>query len=319
MKSTFPVPSSVPSWDVAEGDARIRLDKFLAAADRLGSRGRVLGALDKGKVFVNGREVAAKQAGLRLRTGDRIQLWVDRPGSAARRRSLMRAGAVQILFEDDSLVVVNKPAGLLAVPLPEKTDAISAFDHIKSHLQQTRRHPLVVHRIDRDTSGLVIFAKDARTQQHLKEQFLRREPERVYWAVVHGHPRPPEGTWRDCLAWDGRTLQQKRTLPRDPRAKEAITRYKVIETLPSAALLEFRLVTGKRNQLRIQAQLHGHVLVGERLYAPASAPGSIDFSRQALHARRLSFRHPRDGRTLAFEAPLPEDMKGLLMRLRRDA
>jgi 23S rRNA pseudouridine1911/1915/1917 synthase len=187
------------------------------------------------------------------------------------------------------------------------------------HLQRTRRRPLVVHRIDRDTSGLVVFAKDVRTQEELKGQFLRHEPERVYWVVVHGHPHPSEGTWRDYLAWDERALQQKRTLRRDPRAKEAISHYRLLETLPGASLLEVRLVIGKRNQVRIQAQVHGHTLVGERLYAPAAPAGSIEFPRQALHARRLSFRHPRDGRALVFEAPLPEDMKGLLVRLRRDA
>jgi 23S rRNA pseudouridine1911/1915/1917 synthase len=317
VTSSLRVPVATPSWTITERNAGTRLDKFLAAGDRLGSRSRVLDALDKGKIFLNGGEVAARQAGRSLRSGDHVQFWKDRPGSAARRRSSMRAGHVRILFEDDSLLVVNKPAGLLAVPLPGRAHESSAYDDIKSHLLQTRRRPLVVHRIDRDTSGLVVFAKDLRAQSHLKEQFVRHEPERMYWAVVHGHPEPAEGTWRDYLAWDQRVLRQKTTAHRDPRGKEAISHYRVLETLPGAALLEIRLETGKQNQIRIQAQQRGHTLVGEALYAPPSMPETITFSRQALHARRLAFRHPRDGRALEFDAPLPDDMKELLTRLRR--
>ena len=159
-------------------------------------------------------------------------------------------------------------------------------------------------------------AKDLRTQEALKEQFLRQEPERVYVAVVHGHPHPADGTWTDVIAWDDKSLQQKRTLRHDPRAKEAVTRYRVLDTLAGAALVEFRLVTGKRNQIRIQAQLHGHTLVGERLYAPADLADRVAFPRQALHARTLAFRHPRDGRPLRFDAPLPDDLQGLVARLR---
>jgi 23S rRNA pseudouridine1911/1915/1917 synthase len=307
------------SWVVSAEEAATRLDKYLAAAERLGSRGRVLDALDKGRVFLNDREATARQGGRALRPGDSVRVWLDRPGSAARRRASMRAGAVHILFEDESLIVINKPAGLLAVPLQQQAGAPSALAHIKLHMAHTRRRPLVVHRIDRDTSGLVVFAKDIRSQEHLKGQFLRHEPARVYWALVHGHPRPEAGTWRDYLAWDERTLQQKRTLRRDPRAKEAVSQYRLVEKFTGAALVEIQLVTGKRNQIRIQAQLHGHTLVGERLYAPAAPSAAIQFSRQALHARRLAFRHPRDGRELVFEAPLPDDLRELLARLRRDA
>ena len=310
------MPDAIPSWTVTTRESGVRLDKFLADAARLGSRSRVLDALDKGKVFLNGSEARARQAGRPLRTGDQIQVWADRPGSAARRRGSMRAGHVRILFEDDSLLVVNKPAGLLAVPLPGRVHESSAYDDIKSHLLGAKRRPLVVHRIDRNTSGLVVFAKDIRAQTHLKDQFVRHEPERVYWTVVHGHPEPPEGTWRDYLAWDQRTLRQKGTAHHDPRGAEAISHFRVLEDLSGAALVEVRLVTGKQNQIRIQAQLHGHPLVGEILYAPPDMPDAIEFSRQALHARRLAFRHPRDDRSLAFEAPLPDDLKELLTRLR---
>jgi len=294
-----------------------RLDKFLADAARLGSRGRAADALAKGKVFVNDREAGPDDAARPLRAGDAVRVWADRPGSA-RRRSTRTAGDLQILYEDSALIVVNKPAGLLVVPLQQRSEAPSAFGHLEEHLRsRTRRRPLVVHRIDRDTSGIVVFAKNARVQEQLKAQFERREPERVYWGVVYGHPRPPQGTWRDQLVWDSKRLLQMRAHPHDARKREAISHYRVVEVLRGASLMEIRLETGKRNQIRVQARLHGHPIVGERLYAGADAsPTGIAFSRQALHAHRLAFRHPVDGRPLAFDAPLPADLQELLGRLR---
>jgi 23S rRNA pseudouridine1911/1915/1917 synthase len=181
-----------------------------------------------------------------------------------------------------------------------------------------RRRPFVVHRIDRDTSGLVLFAKSERAQDALKAQFKRRQPERVYTAIVYGEPSPLEGTWQDHLVWDERALIQKETHPRDPRGKMAICHYRVVEPLAGASLVEVSLVTGKRNQIRIQARLRGHTLVGEQRYVfGPDALRSIAFPRQALHASRLAFRHPDDDRDMRFEAPLPEDLVALLARLRR--
>ena len=300
----------------------MRLDKFLAAPDRLGSRGRAADALTKGKIFINDTEASPREAASRLRAGDVVRLWADRPGSSRRRLGAFAAGDLNILYEDDQLLVVNKPAGMLAVPLERKRQVVSTYDQVEAHLRpHGRRHrPLVVHRIDRDTSGLVVFAKNARAQETLKAQFKRREPERVYWAVVYGSPEPPEGTWRDHLVWDQHALIQKRTRANDPKGKEAISHYRVLEQMEDASLVEVRLETGKRNQIRIQARLRGHTLVGERryVYGP-DALRPIVFSRQALHAYQLSFRHPVDDRPLTFEAPLPDDFRGLLRRLRRDA
>jgi 23S rRNA pseudouridine1911/1915/1917 synthase len=203
------------------------------------------------------------------------------------------------------------------VPLPRKQDAPSVYDHLERYLRPQRRRPFVVHRIDRDTSGLVVFAKDPRTQQALKRQFIRRDPERVYLAVVYGHPQPAQGTWRDHLVWDRKMLIQKRTHRRDPQGAEAVCHYRVVEEFRDASLVEVRLETGKRNQIRIQARLRGHTLVGERryVYGP-EALRTIEFPRQALHAYSLVFRHPADHRELRFEAPLPRDLRELLARLR---
>lgn len=216
------------------------------------------------------------------------------------------------------LLVINKPAGLLSVPLPKKSAEPSVYDQLERYLRPQRRRPFVVHRIDRDTSGLVVFAKDPRTQQALKKQFIQREPERVYLALVYGHPESKEGMWRDHLVWDRKALIQKRTHPRDPQGAEAVCGYRVVEEFPDASLLEVRLQTGKRNQIRIQARLRGHTLIGERryVYGP-QALRPIPFPRQALHAYRLAFTHPVDGRALEFQAPLPDDFRELLERLRR--
>jgi 23S rRNA pseudouridine1911/1915/1917 synthase len=205
------------------------------------------------------------------------------------------------------------------VPLPRKQDEPSVYSHLEWYLRPQKRRPFVVHRIDRDTSGLVVFAKDPRTQQALKKQFINRAPQRVYLALVYGHPAPDRGTWRDYLVWDRKALIQKRTHPRDPHAAEAVCDYRVVETFRDTSLLEVRLETGKRNQIRIQARLRGHTLVGERryVYGP-DALRPIVFPRQALHAYRLVFRHPADGRPMRFEAALPADLNMILARLRTE-
>jgi 23S rRNA pseudouridine1911/1915/1917 synthase len=308
-------------WTVTAREAGVRLDKFLAGADRIGSRVRAATALERGKIFLNEREMTPDQAGTRLAAGDVVRAWMDRPGSAKRRATLGDDRDLPIVYEDDTLVVLDKPAGLLAVPLPlrRRENARSVFDDLKEYLRRRgRRRPFVVHRIDRDTSGLVIFAKSAAAQDHLKGQFKRHLPERIYQAVVYGHPSPASGTWRDHLVWDDRSLIQKETHPRDPRGKEAISHYRVLEQLKGAALIEVRLVTGRRNQIRIQARLRGYTLVGEQryTYGPETLR-SIAFPRQALHAHRLAFKHPVDGRELRFEAPLPQDLVELIARLRR--
>lgn len=308
-------------WTVTEAEAGVRLDKFLAAPDRCASRGRALTAIERGKVYVNGIEAESDAAATKVSVGDVIRLWADRPGSAKPRRRPARVGDLFIIYEDDDLLVVNKPPGLLAVPLERKRDAPSVLDHLADHFRSRgrKRRAFVVHRIDRDTSGLVVFAKDPLSQARLKEQFRRREPEREYWAVVYGHPDPPRGTWRDTLVWDRKALIQKETHPRDPQSREAISEYRVLESFGDASLIEVRLRTGRRNQIRIQARLRGHTLVGEQryVYGP-DALRTIPFPRQALHARRLAFRHPADDRPVEFEAPLPADFTALVARLRAE-
>lgn len=353
-------------WIVTTDDAGSRLDKFLAASDRLGSRGKAVTALERGKILVNGADAAPADGARRLVAGDVVRFWADRPGSAKRRLEplairivdggrgaggRLAAGrapvetTLHIVHEDDGIIVVNKPAGLLTVPLEPKQDP-SVLEMLEAHLRSHGKHrqSLAVHRIDRDTSGLVLFAKQARAQDVLKEQFLQHEPERIYAAIVYGLVQPASGTWQDFLVWDQRTLSQKPARPEDPRAREAISEYRVVEAFPgpvpvagratgasvvgassaggaivaAASLLDVKLHTGKRNQIRIQAALRAHRLIGEKLYARGIDPrGEIPFPRQALHARRLSFQHPLTDRPMTFEAEMPDDMQALLDRLRR--
>lgn len=307
-----------PEWIVTAAEAGVRLDKFLAAPERLASRSRAADAREKGKVFVNEREVGRTGAAMRLAKGDIVRVWMDRPGSAKRRPGPFRAKELDILYEDATLIVLNKPAGLLAVPLERKSDEPSVYEQIETHLRSHgKRRPLIVHRIDRDTSGVVVFAKDTRTQLALKRQFKQQTPERIYRAVVYGQPTPPAGTWRDHLVWDRRALIQKETHPRDPHAAEAMSEYRVVESFPTTSLIEVKLRTGKQNQIRIQAHLRGHTLVGERRYTfGPDELRPIRLPRQALHAFRLSFEHPVDGRQMRFEAPMPRDLRELIASLR---
>ncbi len=306
-------------WTVSTAEQGLRLDKFLADPERLGSRRRASVALDRGKVFVNAVEAPKDAASTRLAAGDLIRVWMDRPGSArARGRGPRQSGDLRIVYEDDVLIVLDKPAGLLAVPLERRGGAPSIYDQVVEHLRpHGKRRPLVVHRIDRDTSGLVVFAKEASAQGRLKGQFKRHAVERVYWAVVYGRPEPSAGTWRDRLVWDERVPIQKETHPRDPKGMDAVSHYRVLESFGAASLVEVRLETGKRNQIRIQARLRGHTLVGERRcrYGPDELR-PISFERQALHAYRLAFEHPASGELLRFEAPVPPDLTDLLARLR---
>lgn len=306
-------------WVVGAEEAGVRLDKYLAAPGRLGSRAKAFAGLERGKVFLNGDEAGVADAARPLVAGQTIRVWMDRPGSARARRTPTRVGDLHIVFEDEALLVVNKPAGLLSVPLERKADAPSVYEQIEDHFRPFgKRRPFVVHRIDQDTSGLVVFAKDARAQSQLKAQFKRREPRRIYLAVVYGHPEPPAGTWRNHLVWDEKALIQKETHPRDREASEAVSEYRMLESFRDTSLIEVRLQTGRRNQIRIQARLRRHTLVGEKRYTYGpDALRTIQFERHALHAWKLGFDHPADGRALAFEAPPPADFLALLERLRR--
>ncbi len=313
------------AWIVDQEDAGKRLDAWLAARGEIGSRGRAQDALACGKVFLNGDEATFADAGRRLGAGDRVGYWPDRPGSSRpRRREIVSARAqLDVVHQDAAVLVVNKPPGWLVEPLPgEAQGEVTLLDLAADHLRSgVRTRPHVVHRIDRDTSGLVLFALTPAARDHLKSQFERHVPDRVYLAIVNGHPQPASGVWRDKLVWDKERLVQKRAHLEEARAKDAEARYRVLEQFARQALIEVSLKTGKRNQIRVQAGVRGHSLVGERQYRfgqPRDESREPAFGRQALHAARLAFVHPASGRRVSFAAPLPDDMEELLRTLRTE-
>ena len=305
-----------------------RLDKYLATQPAVGSRKRARDAIDSAKVSVDGRRVGPEDRALQVKTGMQIQIEWNRPGSARRpsraRLELERRG-VRIVHEDADLLVLDKPPGLL-------TDAATHQQRCQEHtlrslvtawLGTLGQQPSVVHRIDRDTSGLVVVARHPRTGEHLRNQFRAHTPRRVYWVLVAGGPAQDRGHFADPMRWDAERLLQCATSSDDPRGVLARASFEVLERIgpadaPLASVLEVVLQTGRRNQIRLHCQLAGFPLWGERLYVDAGGRRlDRDAPRQALHAHRLAFIHPSTGRQVSFESPLPDDLRSVLASLRR--
>jgi RluA family pseudouridine synthase len=216
-----------------------------------------------------------------------------------------------ILHEDDACLVVAKPGGLLT-QAPLGIDSLEV--RIKRYLQA--QHPTagdvylgVPHRLDRPASGVIVFAKTRKAAQKISLQFERRFVEKTYWALVSGHVEPADGTWTDHLK---KVYGQPRTTvvdPADPTGQYALLHYRVLRTLPEAALLEITLETGRTHQIRVQCATRGHPLLGDELYGSAARFGPWhDDERErliALHARSLRFRHPTTRDDILAVAPLP--------------
>lgn len=311
-------------WIIESTDAGMRLDRWLAVRTDAGSRHRATEWIARGKVYLNGQVADAAQGGHRVSSGQRVGVWIDRPGSSKPADRSVRdvRHLLSVLHEDEAIVVVDKPAGLLVEPLPgrhgEEPTLVNLLADYDRHAPRARSY--VVHRIDRDTSGLVLFARTPAARDALKAQFRQHMPERVYRAVVLGRPAPTTGTWRDSLAWDPSSLRQRKAHGRDSRASDAEARYQVTEPFADAALIEVQLVTGKRNQIRVQAAMRGHPLLGERQYrfgAPPEPPTLPHIDRQALHAWKLGFIHPTTGHRVQYVSTLADDFTALLAALRR--
>ena len=196
-----------------------------------------------------------------------------------------------MLYEDDAVIVLNKPAGLLAVPI-KGSDVASALSLLIAELKPKRQRALIVHRIDRFASGILLFAKTDRDRDTLIRQFLAHTPVRKYLAVVRGRLKEESGTLVHYFRREG-MYQQLRTA-RDPEATRAELRYAVERTFAEATLVRVELVTGLQNQIRAQFSAMGHPLIGDRKYRPKEAEEQL-IDRVALHAERLEFVHPRSG------------------------
>jgi 23S rRNA pseudouridine1911/1915/1917 synthase len=231
----------------------------------------------------------------------------DKPKEKVKKHSRM----FHIVFEDAHILVVDKPPGILTVPLPGKSSR-NLKDLLNDYLTKKKRTAHPVHRIDRYTSGLVVFAKTQKARDALVEQFKNRTPERVYLALVRGTP-PEAGTLRHRLelTTDGFRQHVVRV-----GGTEAVTHFKVLEQFDNLALLEVRLETGLKNQIRVQFSQAGHPLVGDRHYNPSESEEKF-LTRQALHAWKLGFAHPETRRMVSFEAQIAPDMGRLLTMLRK--
>ena len=228
-------------------------------------------------------------------------------------RQPRRSRELAVLYEDDAVVVLNKPAGLLSVPAPG-SDAASAWSILSAELKSRRQRAYVVHRIDRFTSGVLLFAKSERDRDALVQQFLAHTPVRQYLAVVRGHLSARQDKLVHYLRRED--MFQKLSTEKDSRATRADLRYTVEQTLRRASLVRVTLVTGLQNQIRVQFAALGHPVIGDRKYSAEEA-SERKIDRVALHAAHLEFVHPRTGKTSSADCPLPPDMKTLLQSLAR--
>lgn len=228
------------------------------------------------------------------------------------RRQLRLPHGLSILYEDDAIIALNKPAKLLAVPA-ENSSAHSALSLLSAELRHKRQRALVVHRIDRYTSGILLFAKTWPDREALVHQFLKHTPVRQYLAVVRGHLKEREGTLVHHFRQEG--MFQKLTRERDPKATRAELRYSVERILRGATLVRVSLVTGLQNQIRVQLSALGHPVIGDRKYHPAEA-SERRITRVALHAAHLEFAHPRTGEKVSLDCEPPADFQSLLNALK---
>ena len=220
-----------------------------------------------------------------------------------------------LLYEDDAVVAVNKPAGLLSVPV-EGSDTPSALSLLIAEFKKQKRRAYVVHRIDRFTSGVLLFAKTQADREALIRQFLAHTPLREYVAVARGHLAAKAGTLVHYFRREGQF--QKLSTERDRKAARAELHYSVERSLRGTSLVRATLITGLQNQIRVQFSALGHPVVGDRKYHPSEA-SERRIARVALHAARLQFTHPRSGETVSVDCELPSDMQSLIQSLRPPA
>jgi RluA family pseudouridine synthase len=216
-----------------------------------------------------------------------------------------------VLYEDDAVVALDKPAGLAAVPV-KGSDTPSAWSLLSAELRRNRQRAFVVHRIDRFTSGIMLFAKTEPDRDALVRQFLRHTPLRQYLAIVRGHPGAKEGTLVHYFRREG--MFQKLTTQNDAQGARAVLKYWLERSLRAASLVRVTLVTGLQNQIRVQFSAIGHPVIGDRKYHPEEA-SERRIARVALHATHLQFIHPRSRETVSVNCELPRDFQSLLKSL----
>ena len=294
-----------------------RLDKTLAEATGL-SRARIQALIAEGAVMVDGK--VAAQASVKMAAGTDVSVAVPPTGDPAARPQDI---PLSVVFEDEHLIVVDKPAGLVVHPAAGNRDGTlvnALLHHCAGQLSGIGgvARPGIVHRIDKDTSGLLVVAKTDVAHEGLARQFADHSIERAYLAVCNGHPNPPEGTISARIGRSDANRKKMAVLPKESsRGKHAVTRYKTLRKMPHCSLVECRLETGRTHQVRVHLASIGHPLVGDPVYGRTSSAlrpvlQKLGFRRQALHAAVLGFIHPVTGHSLSFSSDLPPDMAELI-------
>ncbi|QZD86491.1 RluA family pseudouridine synthase [Qipengyuania psychrotolerans] len=294
-----------------------RLDKALAEASGL-SRERIKGLIAAGAVTIGKTLAKSPSAKVQGEENWRIALPPAEPLDTPAQDI-----PLDIVFEDADLLVVNKPAGMVVHPAAGNRDGTlvnALLHHCRGQLSGINgvERPGIVHRIDKDTSGLLVVAKSDAAHEGLAAQFADHSITRRYLAVCGGQPNPPSGTVSGRIGRSDKDRKKMAVLPdKSARGKLAVTHYETIQRLNHAALIECRLETGRTHQVRVHCASIGHALLGDPIYGStpkALKPllDTLDFRRQALHAARLGFRHPISGETVDFRAELPADIRELI-------
>lgn len=297
-----------------------RLDKTLASLLPDLSRERIKALILEG--CVEGPAGSASDPALKVVSGHTYSIGIP---PAIEAQAAAQDIALNVVYEDADLIVIDKPAGMVVHPAAGNLDGTlvnALLHHCAGQLSGIGgvARPGIVHRIDKDTSGLLVAAKTDKAHEGLSRQFKDHSIERLYAAVVAGRPVPAAGT---VSQWIGRSDSDRKKMAVQPegRGKHAVTHYRTLERLTDAALVECKLETGRTHQVRVHMAHLGHPLIGDPVYSKSkkhfkSLLETICFNRQALHARTLGFIHPVTSRALSFESHIPPDMQELLSRLR---
>ena len=300
-------------FTAAPADAGQRLDRWLAGQAGAPSRSALQGLMEAGFVRRNGAPANKKD---KLAAGDRITLTLPDPQPIEAQPQDI---PLDIVYEDDHLLVVNKPKGMVVHPAPGNPDGTlvnALLYHCRGRLSGVGGaiRPGIVHRIDKDTSGLLVVAKDDLTHQGLSEQMAVHAIHRVYHAVVYGNIRQDTGTIEAPIGRDPRDRKRMAVTP--GQGKRACTHWQVLERFGRFTLLACRLETGRTHQIRVHMAHIGHPLAGDPVYGPRSVIRELQ--GQCLHAKELGFRHPVTGQEMRFDSPLPAYFTTFLERLRKE-
>jgi 23S rRNA pseudouridine1911/1915/1917 synthase len=287
---------------VPKEHARMRLDLFLVKSLPEFSRSRIQQLIRAGFIRAGGAKTRPHQL---VRSGDEIEVTEPPPEKIETKPEPI---PLEILYEDEDLIVINKAAGMTVHPGAGQREhtLVNALLHHCSTLSGIggRERPGIIHRLDKETSGCLVAAKNDVAHRELSKQFTARTVEKIYLALVAGRLRKHAGVIEERI---GRhPMHRQRMSVNSPRGRAAKTEYRVLRSSEQASLIECRLHSGRTHQIRVHLHHIGNPVLGDKIYAPRLAK---DFLRQMLHAWKLAFRHPRTGEWKSFEAPLPADFK----------